>query len=388
MTARGRTVLVLAVAVLCAGIALGYPALMTVAVTALVLVALSLVIVRRQPALTVTRRLRSSRVQRGTRTAGAARIVNVGRLGIGPLIVDDHIAGESVPIEISRLRGGEMRETTFLIPTQRRGFQSLGPLVLAHADPFGLAVRRIEMGQVAELVVTPRIVHTPDVRSSLLRSVDGPESQSNIEGTLAFHTLRDYVPGDDIRHIHWKSSARGTGLLVKQHVDTARPAVAVICDRAVENTAQLEALDLAIDCAASIAASALSRTQPVWLHTGSTGRWFRPVGSGADAMTLLIDELTALQGEILTRSTRSTGLAGAIHAATTAGPGSLGVLVTTNEVADLPAQISALAHSYAVALVVHVDARQPLFQQGRTWYLGIERVDDLPTRLRETGLFQ
>lgn len=378
----------LAFAVLCGGIVLGYRALVAVAVAAAVLVALSLVIVRRKPALTIARKLRSSRVQRGTRTAGAARLVNVGRLGIGPLIVEDHIAGEIVPIEISRLRGGEVRETTFLIPTQRRGYQALGPLVLANADPFGLAVRRVEMGEVAELVVTPRIVHTPDVRSSLLRSVDGPEAQSNIEGTLAFHTLRDYVPGDDIRHIHWKSSARGTGLLVKQHVDTARPAVAIICDHSVASEAQFEALDLAVDCAASIAASALSRTQPVWLHTGSAGRWFRPVGSGADAVTLLVDELTALQGEILTRDTRSTGLAGALHAAATAGPGSLAVLVTSNEVKDLPAQISALAHSYAVALVVHVDARQPLLQQGRTWYLGVERVEDLPTRLHETGLFQ
>jgi uncharacterized protein (DUF58 family) len=50
------------------------------------------------------------------------------------------------------------------------------------------------------------------------------------EGTASFHQLREYVPGDDLRHIHWKTSARTGTLVVKQLVDTTKPEIVVIVD--------------------------------------------------------------------------------------------------------------------------------------------------------------
>ena len=60
-----------------------------------------------------------------------------------------------------------------------------------------------------------------------IRDLDGQETKHLSPSDIAFHTLRDYVPGDDRRHVHWKSSAKIGQLMVRQYVDTRRSHVAV-----------------------------------------------------------------------------------------------------------------------------------------------------------------
>ena len=71
------------------------------------------------------------------------------------------------------------------------------------------------------------------------------------EGTASFHQLREYVPGDDLRRIHWRSTAKTGDLLVKQMVDTTRPELVVVLDN---RTSAIGADDFehAVEIAASI----------------------------------------------------------------------------------------------------------------------------------------
>ena len=63
------------------------------------------------------------------------------------------------------------------------------------------------------------------------RHLEGPSSDTSPQGNITFHRLREYVAGDDLRLVHWRSSARAGRLLVKHNVDTSQPYTVVIFDQ-------------------------------------------------------------------------------------------------------------------------------------------------------------
>src|SRR5699024_7558402 len=71
---------------------------------------------------------------------------------------------------------------------------------------------------------------------------------------IAFHALRDYAPGDDRRHVHWRTTARTGKLMVRQFEETRRSHVVVALDNLAEHYASDDEIELAVSAAASIAA--------------------------------------------------------------------------------------------------------------------------------------
>jgi hypothetical protein len=69
---------------------------------------------------------------------------------------------------------------------------------------------------------------------------------------LAFHALREYVPGDDLRHVHWRSSARAGQLLVRQYHDSRRTSALLLVDTRRDAYAQPDDFELALSVAASV----------------------------------------------------------------------------------------------------------------------------------------
>ena len=74
---------------------------------------------------------------------------------------------------------------------------------------------------------------------------------------LAFHALREYVPGDDLRHVHWRSSAKAGELLVRQYHETRRGHVTVLVDARPASYPRPRDFELAVSVAASIALRAV-----------------------------------------------------------------------------------------------------------------------------------
>ncbi|MGN0065410.1 MAG: DUF58 domain-containing protein, partial [Nocardioides sp.] len=84
---------------------------------------------------------------------------------------------------------------------------------------------------------------------------EGVPSDQVSMSDLAFHALREYVRGDDLRHVHWRSSARAGELLVRQYHDSRRTEAALLLDRQASSYADDDSFELAVEVAASLAAA-------------------------------------------------------------------------------------------------------------------------------------
>jgi uncharacterized protein (DUF58 family) len=105
----------------------------------------------------------------------------------------------------------------------------VGPLEITRRDPLGLigVVRRY--GQAGKVWVRPRVHTIGAVPVGLSRSMDGRIDRVP-HGSITFAALREYVIGDDLRHVHWRTSARVGELMVREHVDTSLPRIVLLLD--------------------------------------------------------------------------------------------------------------------------------------------------------------
>ena len=249
------------------GIALGWAVLIAVGAG---LVALALIPVFLHPPKTASWRDVSAptRVVRGTEaslqiridvTAGSTRWVSaVSAEGSGRVFVPGLSRTDSL---------------MWPIDTSRRGLYLVGPSRLEAGDPFGLVRRVLATREPSPVLVVPR-VHPVDVR--LGRAQAEEEESGERAGSETFHSLREYVPGDPQKLIHWKSSARAGKLMVRRMVDTTVPWLLVILDvnaRAYDRPGAMfadfdaEAFELAVEEAASWAWHGCGPGQRVLLVT-------------------------------------------------------------------------------------------------------------------------
>lgn len=123
----------------------------------------------------------------------------------------------SAHLTIGALPAGEQLSAGYRVPAQRRGVLAVGPAVLRRTDLLGLAADLRIGADVTELTVAPQTFELP--MPSLGTGVLGRHllALSQRIGPGEFHSLRDYVDGDEPRTIHWKASARSEGFKVRQH---------------------------------------------------------------------------------------------------------------------------------------------------------------------------
>ncbi len=149
------------------------------------------------------------------------------------------------------------------VDTSRRGVIVAGPLIARRGDPFGLVVASTRLGGTCSVRVRPRLHHLRMLPSGRRRDLEGPTRERS-EGTASFHQIREYQMGDDLRRVHWATTARTGTLMVKQMVDTTKPELVVVLDnrRMVMPAAEFEE---AVDIAASMLRAAEQEGFPTTL---------------------------------------------------------------------------------------------------------------------------
>jgi uncharacterized protein (DUF58 family) len=145
----------------------------------------------------------------------------------------------------------------YRIPTERRGVLTIGPLVAVRQDVLGLARSTTEVAGVEEVLVSPR-AHLLDM-PLLGQGVLGRHLLAVAQrlGPGDFHSLRDYVDGDEPRTIHWRASARSEQLKVRQHSVEGLQRCVVLLDQHVPPGREgADAFERAVTAAASVVHSA------------------------------------------------------------------------------------------------------------------------------------
>lgn len=158
---------------------------------------------------------------------------------------------------VAPMRGGTEKSAGYRVPTERRGVLTIGPLVAGRHDVLGLARSSETIAGVDEILVAPRAfeMDMPELGDGIL----GRHllAQSVRLGPGEFHSLREYVPGDEPRTIHWRASARSDELKVRQHTAEGLRRCTVVLDQHVPGGgAHADAFERAVVAAASLVHSA------------------------------------------------------------------------------------------------------------------------------------
>ncbi|MEV4656435.1 DUF58 domain-containing protein [Micromonospora sp. NPDC049301] len=269
ITARGVGLLVAAVVLLGVGFRFAYPELTLLGAAAGVAVGYAALTAAWRPRLVVARRADPDRVARGEPASMTLTVRNAGRLRSANLLAEDRCADRTVPVPLLRLRPGRDTEVRYDVPTHRRGVVPVGPLRVTRRDPLGLVALARPYGASTPVWVHPRVHPLTAVPTGAGRSLDG-RVDGVPHGSITFDSLREYVVGDELRRVHWRTSARVGELMVRENVDTSLPRLVVLLDnRAAAHPERVdgvaESFESGCEAAASIVTAAHRADLPVLL---------------------------------------------------------------------------------------------------------------------------
>ncbi|MEV6692214.1 DUF58 domain-containing protein [Micromonospora sp. NPDC051196] len=269
ITARGIGLLVAAALLLGAGFRFGYPELTLLGAAAGVALTVAVLTAAWRPRLQVHRLADPDRVARGEPATMTLTVRNSGRLRSASLLAADRCGDQVVPVPVLRLRPGADTEVRYDVPTGRRGVVPVGPLRVTRRDPLGLVVLARTYGDSVPVWVHPRIHPLHAVPTGAGRSLDG-RVDAVPHGSITFDSLREYVVGDELRRVHWRTSARVGELMVRENVDTSLPRIVVLLDNRTAAHPQrvrgvAESFEAACEAAASVVTAAVREDLPVVL---------------------------------------------------------------------------------------------------------------------------
>jgi uncharacterized protein (DUF58 family) len=194
---------------------------------------------------------------------------------------------------LSPIAPGTTARAAYRVPTERRGRYEIGPLRASIGDPFGLSTRTWRAAGLDEVIVQPRIhelMSLPEGGGEDLDS-DDPRVVGHLDVTGEFLMLREFAPGDDLRRVHWKSTARHQRLMIRQDESRRRAPVLVLLD--VRSSAHDRAsFELAVEAVASIVNSLERDQRRVEVRT-TTGE--RLGQAGRRHLASLMDELAVIE---------------------------------------------------------------------------------------------
>ncbi|KUN03790.1 hypothetical protein AQI95_20250 [Streptomyces yokosukanensis] len=277
LTTRGRSFLAAGIAAAICAYVLGQSDLLRVG---LLLAALPLicatVVYRTRYRVAASRRLAPARVPAGSEARVHLRMDNVSRLPTGLLMLQDrvpYVLGPRPRFVLDRVEPGGRREVSYRVRSDLRGRYPLGPLQLRLTDPFGMCELTRSFSTYDTLTVIPRVEPLSPVRLSGEAKGYGDGRQRSLALAGEDDVIpRGYRHGDDLRRVHWRSTARYGELMVRREEQPRRARCTVLLDTrggAYEGAGPDSAFEWAVSAAASVLVHMLERGFSVRLLTDS-----------------------------------------------------------------------------------------------------------------------
>lgn len=162
-----------------------------------------------------------------------------------------------VALKVAPMPPGDRVVTAYRVPTSARGHVTIGPMLLDRTDVLGLCRARTWLPGTLEVVVVPVVVplRFPDARSRGPLGED-VRTRSWARSGTEFHSQREYVPGDDLRRINWKSSARTGALMVTERAPESIRHCTVVLDPRLPHGAPDELFERLATAAGSVVTAA------------------------------------------------------------------------------------------------------------------------------------
>ncbi len=209
----------------------------------------------RKPRLEVNRRLGSSTVHDGDTTTVTLLLDNVSRRSVSHLTIEDDVNRLGVAsFEVAKLKKRESTTATYRVTCRPRGVYRVGPTIVRASDPLGLATLSAGTGPVDRIVVYPAVEELNGF--PIIRGQDPAMQASRPEharrGGEDFYTLREYQRGDDLRRVHWPSSAKTDQLMIRQLETPWQSRALVLLDVRSSSYESQEAFEKAVSGAATI----------------------------------------------------------------------------------------------------------------------------------------
>lgn len=268
--------------------------------------------------------LERPRVQAGDTVAGRVLVRPRGAKRSAPATLEFLVDREVASFRVPELRSPRVHEEVFAIPTTRRGVIELGPVRSVQADPLYALSREKILSDVTQLYVHPRVISVGVGAIGFLRDVEGIATSNLSSSDVSFHALREYIPGDDRRSVHWRTTARVGKLMVRQFEETLRAHLLIMMSTRAGDYETEEDFELAVSVAGSLGASALREERQVTFHTSTEALRFPDAIGLLDRLAgveLVEDALTLRQV-----AARHAGIPGLSVAAVISGTPSVGEL--------------------------------------------------------------
>jgi len=260
LTHRGRFFVVIGIIVVLVAMAAGQRDVMRLGLLLVALPVIAAILVSRaRLRMSCERSIEPAQVPLGSPMKGHIALAQDGRLAAGILLLEDSVPrelGSRPRFLVDRADVRWRRVIEYPLLGRVRGRFSTGPLTVRTVDPFGLVQLDRQFVATSEVMVTPRIVPLPTIRTAGGGGSTG-DARPHRVGIVGQDDalVREYRQGDDVRRIHWRSTARWGDLMVRREEQAWDPSASIVLDSrasAHDGRGMQSSMEWAISAAASI----------------------------------------------------------------------------------------------------------------------------------------